>query len=70
MPVDSFCQVGMLFLVPFKGQAFQGDTKSVLTVGLSTDSGLVINRPNHGPGVDVEQGTAVAGIAMTVAHTQ
>ena len=25
---------------------------------------------NHGPGVDVEQGTAGASIAMTVAHTQ
>ena len=32
--------------------------------------GLVINRPNHGLGVDVEQGTAGASIAMTVAHTQ
>ena len=31
---------------------------------------LVIDGPNHGPGVDVEQGAAGAGFAMTVAHAQ
>ncbi len=60
----------MLFLVPQKGQAFQRDTKSVFTVFISTGFGLIINRPNHSPGVDVEQGTAGASIAMTVAHAQ
>jgi hypothetical protein len=68
MPVDSFCQVGMLCLVPSKGHTFQRDTISVFTVCLSTGYVLVINRPNHGPGVDVDQGTAGARIAMTVAH--
>ncbi len=64
----------MLYLVPSKGQAFQRDTKSLFTDCLSTgfQVGLVINRPNQCPGVDVEQGTAGASIqvGMTVAHAQ
>jgi hypothetical protein len=60
----------MLFLVPSKGQAVQRDTKKSFTVCLSTGFVLVINRPNHGLGVDVEQGTAGASIAMTAAHAQ
>ncbi len=38
-------------------------TKSGFTIHSSTGVGLVINQPNHGPGVDVEQGAAGARIA-------
>ena len=31
---------------------------------------LVVDRPNHGPGVDVEQGAASARLARPVAHAQ
>ena len=31
---------------------------------------LVVDRPNHGPGVDVEQGAARARLASPVAHAQ
>ena len=43
-------------------------TNTSFNIYSSTGFSLVIHRPNHGPGVDVEQGAARARIALTVVH--
>ncbi len=39
-------------------------------IHFSSGKGLVVIGPDHGPRVDVEQGTARAWLALTIAHVQ
>ncbi len=41
-----------------------------IPIHISTGKGRVVCGPNHGPRVDVEEGTAQARSALTVAYAQ
>ena len=47
-----------------------GNKKTMFNAQLSAAILVVVNWPNHGPGVDVEQGTARARGSLTVAHAK
>jgi len=47
-----------------------GNKKTIFNAQLSAAILVVVNWPNHGPGVDVEQGTARARGSLTVAHAK
>jgi hypothetical protein len=42
----------------------------IFSVQVSKANWLVVNRPDHGPGVDVEQGAARAGLQVTSTYWQ
>ncbi len=41
-----------------------------IPIRFSSGKGRVVIGPDHGPRVDVEQGTALAWLALTIAHAQ
>ena len=41
-----------------------------IPIHVSSGKGRVVIGPDHGPRVDVEQGTALAWLALTIAHAQ
>ena len=41
-----------------------------IPIHVSSGKGLVVIGPDHGPRVDVEQGTARAWLALTIAHAE
>ncbi len=49
---------------------FLWQRKTMFNAHLSAAILFVVNWPNHGPGVDVEQGTARARGSLTVAHAK